>query len=44
MKRLIEVVTILFIGSTFLGCSGNIEQYKPMNQVKPEKKPLNDGV
>lgn len=43
MKRLILLITILTISSTFLGCSGSIEQYKPMNQVKPEKKTIKSG-
>ncbi len=43
MKTLFTLLTVSLIGILFTGCSGSIEQYKPLYQVKPEKKPIKSG-
>jgi hypothetical protein len=43
MKIVMTLVMALFIGSVFTGCFGSKEEYKPMTQVKPDKKPIKDG-
>jgi hypothetical protein len=43
MKLLVPILISLFLGSVLIGCSSSIEQYKPMNQVKPDKKPIVGG-
>jgi len=43
MKTLVTIMISLFFVSVFYGCSSSIEQYTPMNQVKPDKKPIKDG-
>ncbi|MFH0709251.1 MAG: hypothetical protein V2A75_03500 [Pseudomonadota bacterium] len=43
MKILMTLMMALFIGIIFTGCFGKTEEYKPMTQVKPEKKSIKAG-
>jgi len=43
MKVITSLILISLLGMAFVGCSGSIEQYKPLYQVKPEKKPIKSG-
>jgi len=43
MKILLSLAMTLFISLVFTGCFGSMEEYKPMSQVKPDKKPIKVG-
>lgn len=43
MKTITTLFMISLLGIMFIGCSGSIEQYKPLYQVKPDKKTLKSG-
>lgn len=44
MKTLATLLIVSLLGMMVVGCSVSIEQYKPLYQVKPEKKPIKSGV
>jgi len=40
MNKIIQIISILIISTLFTACASFQEEYKPLYQVKPEKKSL----
>lgn len=40
MKKIVLIITLLALSTLFTACSSFQETYKPLYQVKPEKKSL----